>query len=174
MAASNGHTEVVRCLCLAGCRIDVKNDQGISAEIAALAQGHKDTSDLLKRLKRVRMYTTIRRHTEYYPNIANANSINKFILFIQDSCCDDYIEQLIPSTSPIPKIKMKVFGHSGVGKTTLIESLRAGYFSGLFRRSKRSGSSSSTSSSSASALKQSNSSSSNPGGGAGRGSKGGE
>ena len=31
---------------------------------------------------------------------------------------------------------MKVFGHSGVGKTTLIESLRAGYFSGLFRRSK--------------------------------------
>ena len=45
---------MVRCLCLAGCRIDVKNDQGVSAEIAALAQGHKDTSDLLKRLKRVR------------------------------------------------------------------------------------------------------------------------
>ena len=41
---------------------------------------------------------------------------------------------------------MKVFGHSGVGKTTLIESLRAGYFSGLFRRSKRSSSSSSGSS----------------------------
>jgi len=37
----------------------------------------------------------------------------------------------------IPKIKMKVFGHSGVGKTTLIESMRAGIFSGLFRRSKR-------------------------------------
>ena len=53
LAATNGHTEVVRCLCLAGCRIDVKNDQGVSAEIAALAQGHKDTSDLLKRLKRV-------------------------------------------------------------------------------------------------------------------------
>ena len=46
---------------MAGCRIDVKNDQGISAEIAALAQGHKDTSDLLKRLKRVRMYTTIKK-----------------------------------------------------------------------------------------------------------------
>ena len=55
LAATNGHTEVVRCLCLAGCRIDVKNDQGVSAEIAALAQGHKDTSDLLKRLKRVRI-----------------------------------------------------------------------------------------------------------------------
>ena len=82
MAASNGHTEVVRCLCLAGCRIDVKNDQGISAEIAALAQGHKDTSDLLKRLKRVSMYKNMRRRTEYFPNIANTIFINDFILFI--------------------------------------------------------------------------------------------
>jgi hypothetical protein len=56
--------------------------------------------------------------------------------FPQDGC-DDYIEQLIPTTQPIPKIKMKVFGNSGSGKTTLIESMRAGYFSGLFRRSKR-------------------------------------
>jgi GTPase SAR1 family protein len=72
-------------------------------------------------------------------------------IFAQD-CCDDYIEQLIPSSLPIAKIKMKVFGHSGVGKTTVIESLRAGYFSGLFRRSKRSSSSSSTSSASTSSL----------------------
>ncbi len=49
---------------------------------------------------------------------------------------DDYIDQLIPSASPINKLKLKVFGNSGVGKTSLIESLRAGYFSGLFRRSK--------------------------------------
>lgn len=45
---------------------------------------------------------------------------------------------------------MKVFGHSGVGKTTLIESLRAGYFSSLFRRSKRSLSASSSTSTSSS------------------------
>ena len=55
----------------------------------------------------------------------------------KDSCCDEYIEQLIPSSTPIAKIKMKVFGSSAVGKTSLIESLKAGYFSGLFRRSKR-------------------------------------
>ena len=58
------------------------------------------------------------------------------VFVFQDSCCDEYIEQLIPQTTPIGKIKVKVFGHSGVGKTTLIESLRSGYFSGLFRRSK--------------------------------------
>ena len=58
----------------------------------------------------------------------------------REASCEDYIEQLIPTTEPISKIKIKVFGHSGVGKTTIIESLKAGYFSGLFRRSKRSSS----------------------------------
>ena len=95
-------------------------------------------------------------------------------MHLQDSCCDDYIEQLIPSTSPIPKIKMKVFGHSGVGKTTLIESLRAGYFSGLFRRSKRSGSSSSSNATSSSKLGNSSSSNNLAGGGSSRGSKSGK
>ncbi len=57
--------------------------------------------------------------------------------FQQESCCDDYIDQLIPSSSPISKLKLKVFGSSAVGKSSLIESLRAGYFTGLFRRSKR-------------------------------------
>ena len=69
---------------------------------------------------------------------------------------------------------MKVFGHSGVGKTTLIESLRAGYFSGLFRRSKRSGSSSSSNVSSSSKIANSSSSNNAAGGGSGRGSKSGK
>ena len=49
-----GHTEVVRCLCLAGCKIEVKNKDGVTPELAALSQGHGEISDLLKRLKRVR------------------------------------------------------------------------------------------------------------------------
>ena len=67
--------------------------------------------------------------------------ILKINFLLQESCCDDYIEQLIPTSSPIGKIKLKIFGHSGTGKTALIESLKAGYFSGLFRRSKKSSSS---------------------------------
>ena len=54
---------------------------------------------------------------------------------MQDSRCDEYIDQLIPSNAPISKIKLKVFGDSSVGKTSLIESIKSGYFSGLFRRS---------------------------------------
>ena len=56
LAAKSGHLEVVRCLCLAGCRIDVKNKEGVTPELAALSQGHGDISDLLKRLKRVRFF----------------------------------------------------------------------------------------------------------------------
>jgi death-associated protein kinase len=54
-----------------------------------------------------------------------------------DGGTDEYIEQLIPTTTPISKIKVKLFGHSGVGKSSLLDSLKAGYFSSLFRRSKR-------------------------------------
>jgi hypothetical protein len=52
-ASRNGHKELVRCLCLAGCRIDVKNKEGVTPDMTALAQGHGDISELLKRLKRV-------------------------------------------------------------------------------------------------------------------------
>ena len=53
----------------------------------------------------------------------------------KDSRCEEYIDQLIPSAAPIAKIKLKVFGDSSVGKTSLVESIKAGFFSGLLRRS---------------------------------------
>ena len=39
-AAKYGHTEVARCLCLAGARIDAKNREGVVAEVCARVQGH--------------------------------------------------------------------------------------------------------------------------------------
>ena len=58
----------------------------------------------------------------------------------RDSCCEEYIDQLIPSSTPITKIKLKLFGSSAAGKTSLVESLKAGYLTGIFRRSRRSSS----------------------------------
>jgi len=71
----------------------------------------------------------------------------------KESSCEDYIDQLIPSSQPICKIKVKIFGSSSGGKSTLIQSMKAGwvkehgdnvlinmsvrYFSGFFRRSRR-------------------------------------
>ena len=40
LAAKFGNTEVARCLCLAGARIDAKNREGVVAEVCARVQGH--------------------------------------------------------------------------------------------------------------------------------------
>jgi len=46
--------------------------------------------------------------------------------------------QLETSSRPMSRIKLKVFGSSGVGKTALIESLKCGYLGGLLRSTFRS------------------------------------
>ena len=46
----------------------------------------------------------------------------------------NYIRQLFPTSTPLGRIKLKVFGNSGVGKSTLIESLKCGYFGNLLRK----------------------------------------
>lgn len=49
----------------------------------------------------------------------------------------EYINQLSVSSQCMSRVKFKLVGHSGVGKTTLIESLKCGYFGSWFRRSSR-------------------------------------
>ncbi len=46
LAGKHGHTEVTRCLCLAGASINAKNKEGVAAEICARVQGHSDLGDL--------------------------------------------------------------------------------------------------------------------------------
>lgn len=55
-----------------------------------------------------------------------------------DQLREAYITQLTVPGAPLGRVKLKVFGHSGVGKTALGESLKCGYLSGLFRRSRSS------------------------------------
>ncbi len=42
-----------RSLCLAGCNTEIRNGDGIKAEITALKHGHNGIADLLSRLKNV-------------------------------------------------------------------------------------------------------------------------
>ena len=51
LAARGGHIEIVRCLALAGCKIDAKSADGVTPDLAAIANGHGGVSDLIKRLK---------------------------------------------------------------------------------------------------------------------------
>lgn len=107
IAAKSGHIEIVRTLCLAGSVVDQKDKDSIIPQICAIAQSHNDIAELLTRLR---------------------NEKQK----------EEFIVQLMPTNAnqPLPRIKLKIFGHSGSGKSTLIESLKCGYFSSWFRRSK--------------------------------------
>lgn len=51
LAAKYGHIHVVRCLCTAGCNIDVKNADKIRADITALKYSHNDIAELLDKLR---------------------------------------------------------------------------------------------------------------------------
>lgn len=44
---------IFRCLCLAGCNTEIKNSDGIKAEITALKYGFNDISDLLNKIRSV-------------------------------------------------------------------------------------------------------------------------
>lgn len=93
-----------RCLCVAGCNIDIRNSDNIRADITALKYGHNNIAELLDRLRVTGQRDTLAR-------------------------------QLVPTSKPALKLSLRVFGNSGVGKTSLIKSLSAGLFSSLFRRS---------------------------------------
>uniref|UniRef100_A0A8C4NVR3 non-specific serine/threonine protein kinase n=1 Tax=Dicentrarchus labrax TaxID=13489 RepID=A0A8C4NVR3_DICLA len=45
-----------------------------------------------------------------------------------------YIQQLRPTQTVQPRIKLKLFGHSGAGKSSLLESLKCGILRSFFRR----------------------------------------
>ncbi|KAM9463317.1 LOW QUALITY PROTEIN: death-associated protein kinase 1 [Salvelinus alpinus] len=45
-----------------------------------------------------------------------------------------YIQALRPTSTPQPRVKLKLLGHCGSGKSSLLESLKCGILRGFFRR----------------------------------------
>uniref|UniRef100_A0A4W5L1B1 Death-associated protein kinase 1 n=1 Tax=Hucho hucho TaxID=62062 RepID=A0A4W5L1B1_9TELE len=45
-----------------------------------------------------------------------------------------YIQALRPTATPQPRVKLKLLGHCGCGKSSLLESLKCGILRGFFRR----------------------------------------
>lgn len=139
-----------RCLCLAGCNTLVKNQDGAKPEITALKFGHNDISNMLLKVKNVSstlkyflvlinvslIVISITKDCGLFTNVYNVFlELWKWFAF-QSSTQDTYIRQLLPNTSSLPRVNVQLFGHSGVGKTTLVETLKTGYFGSFFRRSK--------------------------------------
>lgn len=99
------HLQHSRCLCTAGCNIDIRNFDSIRADITALKYGHNNIAELLDRLR------------------------------FSPGSRDHFARQLVPTSKPALRLSLRLLGHCGVGKTALVKSLGAGLFSTLFRKS---------------------------------------
>ena len=54
LAAKYGHSELVRCLCAAGCDLEVVTEHGFTADEVATNSGHDDLAALIHQLRQVR------------------------------------------------------------------------------------------------------------------------
>ena len=86
-------------------------------QVCARVQGHTALGDLLNALRR-------EGENEESEKQIFVRKEGRRIKYLLKGGTEEYIEQLIPTVVPINKIKLKFFGHSGVGKSTLIESLK--------------------------------------------------
>ncbi|XP_037081555.1 death-associated protein kinase dapk-1-like [Pollicipes pollicipes] len=116
IACAEGLLAAVQALCTYGCTVDVANNEGLYPVHLAARNGHTEV-----------------------PCCADTTTSACLLSRLSNSeVREEFISQLVPSANPISRIKLKLFGNSGVGKTALVDSLKAGYFSGFFRRSKSS------------------------------------
>jgi len=137
LASKEGLLAVSQSLCAFGCSVELFNNEGQQPIHLAAKNGH---TEVVRCLCLAGGKCEVKNRDGCTPEAAAmANGHSDVCQLIErlkkDSRCEEYIEQLIPSAAPIAKIKLKVFGDSSVGKTSLVESIKAGFFSGLLRRS---------------------------------------
>ncbi|KAM6227391.1 death-associated protein kinase 1 isoform 2-T2 [Spheniscus humboldti] len=136
VACKDGNVPIVMALCEASCNLDVTNKYGrtplhlaanngildvvrflclTGANVEALTSDGKTAEDLAR--------------AEQHEHVASLLARLK-----KDTHRGLFIQQLRHTQNPQPRIKLKLFGHSGAGKTTLVESLRCGLIRSFFRR----------------------------------------
>lgn len=71
----------------------------------------------------------------YTPNIVSQIPLC-IMLCLQGETQEGFIRQLLPKAGLPHRVNVQIFGHSGVGKSTLVDTLKTGYFSSFFRRSR--------------------------------------
>ncbi|NWX23851.1 DAPK1 kinase, partial [Aegotheles bennettii] len=136
VACKDGNVPIVMALCEASCNLDVTSKYGrtplhlaanngildvvrflclTGANVEALTSDGKTAEDLAR--------------AEQHEHVASLLARLK-----KDTHRGLFIQQLRHTQNLQPRIKLKLFGHSGAGKTTLVESLKCGLIRSFFRR----------------------------------------
>ncbi|XP_075209802.1 death-associated protein kinase 1-like [Lycorma delicatula] len=140
IAAREGLLSVAQALCTLNCTVDVANRQGLYPIHLAARQGH---TEIVRCLCLAGCNTEQKNGDGIKAEITAIKHGHNDISFLLNkmkisSTRESYVRQLMPLKEPVPRINIQLFGHSGVGKSTLVETLKAGYFSSFFRRHKAS------------------------------------
>ncbi|XP_076331369.1 death-associated protein kinase 1-like isoform X2 [Tachypleus tridentatus] len=138
VVAREGLLPLAQTLCAFGCQTCIPNKAGQYPLHLAARNGHTDvvrclclTGCNIDQKNEEGLPAELIALAQGYSDIAELLNIVK-----NKQIKEEFASQLIPTTQPISQIKFKLFGHSGVGKTTLVKSLKCGYFSSFFRRSR--------------------------------------
>uniref|UniRef100_A0A023EZ51 Putative serine/threonine protein kinase n=1 Tax=Triatoma infestans TaxID=30076 RepID=A0A023EZ51_TRIIF len=138
LAVREGMLTVVQALCTMGSSVDTANNQGLCPIHIAARLGH---TDIVRCLCLAACNTEIKNSDGIKAEITalkyGFNDISDLLNKVRSNYTRDlYIRQLVPNGQQLPRFNIQIFGHSGVGKSTLLETMRTGYFSGFFKRTK--------------------------------------
>ncbi|BES87718.1 Death-associated protein kinase [Nesidiocoris tenuis] len=138
LAVREGMLSVTQALCSLGCNLDSANDLGLYPLHIAARLGH---IDIVRILCLAGCNTEVKNCDGIKAEITalkyGFNDISDLLSKLKSNYVRDlYVKQLLCNGQLLPRFNIQIFGHSGVGKSTLAESLRTGYISGLFKITK--------------------------------------
>ncbi|XP_041373234.1 death-associated protein kinase 1-like isoform X2 [Gigantopelta aegis] len=144
-ASREGLTSIVQIMCAYGCKVDTISQDGLTPLHMASKAGH---IDIVRCLLLAGANADIPNKdgvtAEIMAFAQGFSAIGELLGKVHGEKAAVYINQLVPQPHPISRIKLKMLGSTGVGKSILVETLKYGYFGSFFRRSRLGSNSGST------------------------------
>uniref|UniRef100_A0A8D0E108 Death-associated protein kinase 1 n=1 Tax=Salvator merianae TaxID=96440 RepID=A0A8D0E108_SALMN len=136
VACKDGNIPIVMALCEANCNIDVTNKYGRTPLHLAANNGILDVVRYLcVHGANVEALTSDGRTADDLARAEQHEHVASLLTRLKkDTHRALFIQHLRPTHNLQPRIKLKLFGHSASGKTTLVESLKCGLLRSFFRR----------------------------------------
>ncbi|CAB1414212.1 unnamed protein product, partial [Pleuronectes platessa] len=136
IACKDGNLPVVMAICSAKANLDLANKYGRTPlHLAANNGGLEVVRHLCLSGANIDAVTNDGKTAE---DLASTDQHEHIISLLgklkKDNHKLSYIQQLRPTQTVQPRIKLKLFGHSGAGKSSLLESLKCGILRSFFRR----------------------------------------
>lgn len=126
VAAERGLCSAVQTICQLGAPVDLQNAQGLSPLHLAARHGHIDiVRCLCLSGANVHLKTNDGMTAEIVALAQEQKQIASLLAKVKpEKARTKFVEQLVAMECPLKRIKLKVFGHSGAGKSRLVQALQ--------------------------------------------------